>query len=69
MSITDTIIFTLERNWNRGLNHYGGKAVVNTLQFKEMIGDMLSKEEKQVLKHAQKYLGQRDMKLSSFLER
>jgi uncharacterized protein YecE (DUF72 family) len=50
-------------------NHYGGKAVVNALQFKEMIGDILSKEEKQVLKHAQKYLGQRDMKLSSFLER
>jgi uncharacterized protein YecE (DUF72 family) len=49
-------------------NHYGGKAVVNTLQFKEMIGDILSKEEKQVLKRAQKYLGQRDMKLSSFLE-
>jgi hypothetical protein len=34
-----------------------------------MIGDILSKEEKQVLKRAQKYLGQRDMKLSSFLER
>ena len=50
-------------------NHYGGKAVVNALQFREMIGDILSKEDKHVLKQAQKYLGQRDMKLSSFLER
>src|SRR6478735_6195873 len=50
-------------------NHYGGKAVVNALQFKEIVGDVFSKEEAQVLKRAQKYLGKRDMKLTSFLER
>jgi uncharacterized protein YecE (DUF72 family) len=34
-------------------NHYGGKAVVNALQFKEMTGTALSKYEKKVLEHAQ----------------
>jgi uncharacterized protein YecE (DUF72 family) len=34
-------------------NHYGGNAVVNALQFKEMIiGTKLSKSEQEVLKHA-----------------
>ena len=34
-------------------NHYGGKAVVNALQFKEMTGTALSEYEKKVLEHAQ----------------
>ena len=34
-------------------NHYGGKAVVNALQFKEMTGTALSEHEKKVLEHAQ----------------
>ena len=34
-------------------NHYGGKAVVNALQFKEMTGTALSEYEKKVLDHAQ----------------
>ena len=34
-------------------NHYGGKAVVNALQFKEMTGTALSDYEKKVLEHAQ----------------
>ncbi len=37
-------------------NHYGGKAVVNALQFKEMIGMSLSEKEKNVLEQAQSYL-------------
>ena len=37
-------------------NHYGGKAVVNALQFKAMAGHSLSEMETNVLKHAQKYL-------------
>jgi len=36
-------------------NHYGGKAVINAMQFKEMIGMSLSKEEKRVFEHAQTY--------------
>jgi uncharacterized protein YecE (DUF72 family) len=34
-------------------NHYGGKAVVNALEFKEMTGTALSENEKKVLEHAQ----------------
>ena len=34
-------------------NHYGGKAVVNAMQFKEMNGIALSTEEKNVLERAQ----------------
>jgi hypothetical protein len=33
-------------------NHYGGKAVVNALQFKEMIGVSLSADEKRVMENA-----------------
>ncbi|MGI0032488.1 MAG: DUF72 domain-containing protein [Nitrososphaeraceae archaeon] len=36
-------------------NHYGAKAVVNALQFKEMLGNSLSEFEKQALNHAQDY--------------
>ena len=37
-------------------NHYGGKAVVNALEFKEMIGISLSEKETNVLKQAKHYL-------------
>jgi uncharacterized protein YecE (DUF72 family) len=37
-------------------NHYGGKAVVNALQFKEMIGMSLSEKETKALQQAQSYL-------------
>ncbi len=38
-------------------NHYGGKAIVNALQFKEMINETpLPKNEKRVLEKAKKYL-------------
>ena len=37
-------------------NHYGGKAVVNALQFKEMIGMSLSEKETKALEQAQSYL-------------
>src|SRR5437660_6337711 len=37
-------------------NHYGGKAVVNAMQFKEMIGMSLSIEERRVFERAQTYL-------------
>jgi uncharacterized protein YecE (DUF72 family) len=37
-------------------NHYGGKAVVNAMQFKEMIGISLTVDERRVLEHAQTYV-------------
>jgi uncharacterized protein YecE (DUF72 family) len=37
-------------------NHYGGKAVINALQFKEMTGTSLSEMEKKALEQAQSYL-------------
>jgi uncharacterized protein YecE (DUF72 family) len=40
-------------------NHYGAKAVVNALQFKEMLGNSLSEIEKQSLNHAQEYYRQK----------
>jgi uncharacterized protein YecE (DUF72 family) len=41
-------------------NHYGGKAVVNALQFKEMIGTSLSANEKNVLEEAKSYLSNKE---------
>ncbi|PWU79469.1 MAG: hypothetical protein DLM72_17250 [Candidatus Nitrosopolaris wilkensis] len=38
-------------------NHHGGKAVINAMQFKEMIGVSLSTEERRALERAQKYIG------------
>jgi uncharacterized protein YecE (DUF72 family) len=32
-------------------NHYGGKAVINAMQFKEMIGISLSADEKRVMEN------------------
>jgi uncharacterized protein YecE (DUF72 family) len=37
-------------------NHYGGKAIVNALEFKEMIGMPSSEKERRVLEKAQSYL-------------
>ena len=37
-------------------NHYGGKAVINALEFKEMIGIKLSEKEAKVLESAKSYL-------------
>jgi uncharacterized protein YecE (DUF72 family) len=37
-------------------NHYGGKAVVNALQFKALTGHSLSDSELKVLEQAQNYL-------------
>ena len=37
-------------------NHYGGKAIVNALEFKEMIGMPSSEKERRVLDKAQSYL-------------
>jgi uncharacterized protein YecE (DUF72 family) len=46
-------------------NHYGGKAVVNALQFKAMTGRSLSEMETNALKHAQKYLSNHRLITSS----
>lgn len=40
-------------------NHYGARAVVNAIQFKEMLGNSLSELEKQALNHAQDYYRQK----------
>ena len=42
-------------------NHYGGKAVVNALEFKEMIGMSLSAKEKNVLEEAKSYLSNKQI--------
>ena len=39
-------------------NHYGAKAVVNALQFKEVLGQKLTAEQEKALTHAQNYIGQ-----------
>jgi uncharacterized protein YecE (DUF72 family) len=41
-------------------NHYGGKAVVNALEFKEMIGMSVSENERKVLEEAQSYLSKQN---------
>ena len=38
-------------------NHYGGKAVINALEFKEMLGIKLSEKEASRLENAKSYLG------------
>jgi uncharacterized protein YecE (DUF72 family) len=37
-------------------NHYGGKAVINALEFKEMLGIKLSEKEATILENAKSYL-------------
>ncbi|MDW0259117.1 MAG: hypothetical protein QN829_10395 [Nitrososphaeraceae archaeon] len=39
-------------------NHYGARAVVNAIEFKEMSGTILSVKEKDVLNHARKFIFQ-----------
>jgi uncharacterized protein YecE (DUF72 family) len=46
-------------------NHYGGKAVVNALQFKAMTGHSLSEIETNALEHAEKYLSTQGLITSS----
>lgn len=36
-------------------NHYAGAAVINALQFEEMLGNELSEEKKRALRHAEEY--------------
>jgi len=36
-------------------NHYGGKAVINAMQFKETIGLSLSADEKRIMENAKGY--------------
>lgn len=45
-------------------NHYGGAAVINALQFKEMLGNKMSKNERNIIEHAQEYLSSRQLTLS-----
>jgi uncharacterized protein YecE (DUF72 family) len=44
-------------------NHYGGAAVINALQFKEMLGNKLSENERSMIEHAQEYLSKRQSTL------
>ena len=44
-------------------NHYGGAAVLNALQFKEMIGIKLSENERNTLERAQEHLSNRQSTL------
>lgn len=46
-------------------NHYGAKAVVNALEFKEMLGNILSEKEKIALNHARSYMLQNSGQLTS----
>ncbi len=46
-------------------NHYGGKAVVNALQFKAMTGHPLAEIETNALEHAEKYLSNHGLITSS----
>ena len=51
-------------------NHYGAKAVVNALQFKEVLGQKLTDEQEKTLTHAQNYISQisHGSKLDRFLK-
>ena len=46
-------------------NHYGGKAVVNALQFKAMTGHSLSDIESKALEHLMEYLSTHGLVTSS----
>ena len=45
-------------------NHYGGVAVINALQFKEMLGNKLSENERNTIEHALEFLSTRQSTLS-----
>jgi uncharacterized protein YecE (DUF72 family) len=40
-------------------NHYAGAAIINAMQFEEMLGSELSDDKKRVLEHAEKYYASR----------
>ena len=40
-------------------NHYGAKAVVNALEFREILGEALSSEQQDVLEQARSYYTQK----------
>jgi uncharacterized protein YecE (DUF72 family) len=45
-------------------NHYGGAAVINALQFKEMLGNKLSENERNTIEHALEFLSARQSTFS-----
>ena len=45
-------------------NHYGARAVVNALEFKEMLGTVLSGKEKAALEHARNYFTETSSQLT-----
>jgi len=45
-------------------NHYGARAVVNALEFKEMLGSVLSEKEKVALEHARNYFSETSSQLT-----
>ena len=45
-------------------NHYGGATVINALQFKEMLGNKLSENERNTIEHALEFLSTRQSTLS-----
>ena len=48
-------------------NHYGGKAVLNALEFRDMLGEALSTEQQSVIEHAREYLNRLSHNISSSL--
>jgi uncharacterized protein YecE (DUF72 family) len=45
-------------------NHYGGAAVINALQFNEMLGNKVSENERNTIEHPQEFLSTRQSTLS-----
>jgi uncharacterized protein YecE (DUF72 family) len=45
-------------------NHYGGAAVINAIQFKEMLGNKLSENERNTIEHALEFLSTRQSTFS-----
>jgi uncharacterized protein YecE (DUF72 family) len=45
-------------------NHYGAKAVINALELKEMLGNILSEKEKIALEHARSYISENSRQLT-----
>ena len=45
-------------------NHYGGAAAINALQFKEMLGDNLSENERSIIEYALEYPSSRQLTLT-----
>jgi uncharacterized protein YecE (DUF72 family) len=45
-------------------NHYGARAVVNALEFKEMLGSVLSEKEKAALEHARNFFSETSSQLT-----